>query len=247
MTVPVLAELSSTPEGCLEQRGQVHQVKFDSAALPQFQIYLPACYGANLEAYYPVLYLLHGQGYEDDQWLRLGVAEKADRLMNAEDIPAYLIVMPYDKASWRSVEVDDFGEVFVDELIPFIDENYRTFANAQSRAVGGLSRGAGWAIRYGLTRWDLFGAIGGHSAVIFYRDYRKLEDWLAEIPVDLLPKIYLDIGDQDKERGSVLLFVELLAEEGIPHEWRLYSGDHDEIYWSAHIEEYLRWYGEVFE
>lgn len=250
LSTPALVESSPTPEGCFErseQSGQVHRVTFDSTALPQFHIYLPACYDADHETRYPVLYLLHGQGYEDDQWLRLGVAEQADRLMAAEEIPAYLIVMPFDKASWRSVDDDEFGEALVDELIPYIDENYRTIAERESRALGGLSRGAGWAIRYGLTRWELFDAIGGHSAAIFYRDNGKLDDWLAEIPADSLPKIYLDIGDQDKERGSVFLFVELLAEEGISHEWRLYTGNHDEAYWGAHVEEYLRWYGDIFE
>ncbi|MBT3188824.1 MAG: hypothetical protein HN736_13095 [Anaerolineae bacterium] len=246
-STPTVVASTPTPAGCIEQRGQVHRVTFDSAALPQFHIYLPACYDANLETHYPVLYLLHGQGFNDDQWLRLGVAERADRVMSAEEISAYLIVMPFDKASWRNVDDDEFGEVLVNELLPYIDENYRTLPTRNKRAVGGLSRGAGWAIRYGLKRWKLFGAFGGHSAAIFYKDYSRLDDWLAEIPSNALPKIYLDIGDQDKERGSILQFVDLLTEEGVPHEWRLYTGNHDEIYWATHTEEYLRWYGEVLE
>jgi len=243
---PILAEPSPTPEGCLEQRGQVDRVAFGSEALPQFLIYLPACYDADPDVRYPVLYLLHGQGFEDDQWGRLGVVAAADDLMGMNEIPPYLIVMPFDKASWRSVDDDYFGEALVDELIPYVDEKYRTLARRSYRAVGGLSRGAGWAIRYGLTRWELFGAFGGHSAAIFYKDNGKLDDWLAEIPAVYMPEIYLDIGDQDKEHGSVFLFSELLAEEGVPHEWRLFSGNHDEVYWSAHVADYLRWYGGAF-
>ncbi len=196
---------------------------------------------------YPVLYLLHGAGFEDDQWIRLGVAETTDHLIVDDEIPAYLIVMPYDKYSTRSVDKDDFGDVFVDELIPYIDENYRTIADAEHRAIGGLSRGGGWAIRYGLTRWELFGAIGGHSAAIFYRDGSKLDDWLSEIPRNSLPQIYLDAGDKDQALSIVFSFVDLLAEMGIPHEWRLYAGLHDEAYWGTHVEEYLRWYGFSFE
>ena len=243
---PTLVKPTPTPEGCLEQRGQVHRVAFDSEALPQFMIYLPACYDADPDTLYPVLYLLHGQGFEDDQWIRLGVAVAADDMMWRNEIPPYLIVMPFDKASWRSVEDDYFGEALVAELIPFVDEHYRTLARRDYRAIGGLSRGAGWAIRYGLTRWELFSAFGGHSAAIFYKDNGKLDDWLAEIPAVYMPEIYLDIGDQDKEHGSAFLFTELLVEEGVSHEWRLFSGNHDESYWSAHVDDYLRWYGGVF-
>ena len=242
MVTSALVEPSPTLAGCFEQRGQVETVAFDSVALPQFHIYLPACYDADVETHYPVLYLIHGAGFEDDQWIRLGVAETADNL-SAE----FIIVMPYDKYSTHTVDQDNFGDIFIDDLIPYIDENYRTLAEREHRAIGGLSRGGGWAIRYGLTRWELFSAIGGHSAVIFYRDGSKLEDWLAEIPRDSLPQIYLDAGDKDQALSIVFSFANLLAEIGIPHEWRLFSGFHDETYWSAHIEEYLRWYAEVLK
>ncbi|MBT4841950.1 MAG: hypothetical protein HON91_05880 [Anaerolineae bacterium] len=243
LSVPILAEPSPTPESCIGTRGQVEKIAFDSPALPHFYIYLPECYALDDETDYPVLYLLHGQGYEADQWLRLGMAERAAALMAAEEISPFLIVMPYDKASWRGVDDDQFGEVFVNKLIPYIDENYRTIAKRESRAVGGLSRGAGWAIRYGLKRWGLFGALGAHSPAIFYRDYKKLDDWIAEIPDKYLPQIYIDIGDLDGERGDATNFSELLAEENVIHEWHLYSGAHEESYWQAHIDDYLHWYG----
>ena len=246
-STPALVESSPTPSGCVEQRGQVEKIAFDSVALPQFHIYIPACYGTDTETHYPVLYLLHGAGFEDDQWIRLGAAETADNLIAAGEIPAYLIVMPYDKYSTRSVDKDNFGDVFVDELIPYVDENYRTIADTKHRAIGGLSRGGGWAIRYGLTHWELFSAIGGHSAAIFYSDGSKLEDWLSEIPRDSFPQIYLDAGDNDQALSIVFSFVDLLAEMGVPHEWRLYAGLHDEAYWGAHVEEYLCWYGEILK
>ena len=242
----VLAEPSPTTSPCRGTRGQVEKITFDSPSLTYFYIYLPECYDLDTEIHYPVLYLLHGQGYEADQWLRLGAAEKAADLMDAGKIPPFLIVFPQNEADWLSVNNDQFGTVFANKLVPFIDENYRTIDERESRALGGISRGAGWAIRYGLTRWGLFGAIGAHSAAIFYNDNGKIDDWIADIPINALPQIYVDVGDQDGERGSVTLFAELLAEESIPHEWRLYSGGHDEIYWRAHVEEYLRWYGCTF-
>ena len=243
---PVLPEPSPTPDPCLGTRGQVEKIAFDSPALPQFYIYLPECYQLNTETDYPVLYLLHGQGYEADQWLRLGMAERAAALMTAEEISPFLIVMPYDKASWRSVEVDDFGEVFVNKLIPYIDKHYRTVPDREHRALGGLSRGGGWTLRYGLTRWGLFGALGAHSPAIFYRDYKKIDDWVTEIPIDALPEIYIDIGDQDGEVGDAYNVSNILTDEGIAHKWHLFTGSHDESYWQAHIDDYLNWYGCFF-
>ena len=74
-----------------------------------------------------------------------------------------------------------------------------------------------------------------------------MDDWLEEIPRDSLPKIYLDAGDKDQAFSGVYNFVDLLAEKGVPHEWRLFTGFHDEVYWGVHVDEYLRWYGCVFE
>ena len=247
LSTPILTEPSPTPSICVEQRGHVEEVAFDSVTLPEFYIYLPACYSADVEKHYPVLYLLHGAGFEADQWIRLGAAEKADSLIAADQTLAYLIVMPYEKYSMRIVGDDDFGEVLVDELIPYVDEHFRTLEVRENRAIGGLSRGGGWAIHYGLTRSELFGAIGGHSAAIFRQDSAKLDDWLEEIPRDSLPKVYLDAGDKDQALSGVLSFIDLLAEMGVPHEWRLYSGLHEEAYWRAHVDEYLRWYGNVLE
>ena len=236
-----------TPHPCLGETGQVDVVAFDAEALPQFHIYLPTCYDENPTQRYPVLYLIHGQGYTDEQWVRLGAPSAASQLIAEDKIPPFIIVMPHDKASWRMAPDDYFGEALIDELIPYIDANYRTLIKPESRAIGGLSRGAGWAIHYGLTRWDLFGAFGAHSPAIFYNDNSKLDEWIAAIPPASWPQIYIDIGDNDKEHGSTRLFGDLLMENGVPHEWHLYAGVHTEDYWRAHVAEYLLWYGGVLK
>ncbi len=84
-------------------------------------------------------------------------------------LPPFLIVMPRDRL-WEQPENDPFGEVVVEKLIPLIDRNYRSLSERSYRAVGGLSRGAGWAVHLGLSHWELFGAIGGHSLPVFWSD-----------------------------------------------------------------------------
>ena len=231
-----------TPLACLTQPGRIEQGTLDETNPPQqFIIYLPPCYDERPDLRYPVLYLLHGQTYNDDQWVRLGAVQVADRLITGGDAEPFLIVFPDDRY-WNLQSGPGFGARLVDALIPAIDAQYRTLADRDHRAIGGMSRGAGWALRLGLQRWDLFGTIGLHSLAVFADDRPFLEDWLGLIPPDSWPRLFLDMGDNDSELGFNLKFEGMLTEAGIPHEWYLYPGAHDEQYWSAHVEEYLRWY-----
>jgi enterochelin esterase-like enzyme len=211
----------------------------------EYLVYLPPCYDEMPDVRYPVLYLLHGQTYTDDQWVRLGAVEVMDRLFLEDQVSTFIIVFPDDRY-WNVQAGPGFGERLVDHLIPYVDRNYRTLANRNYRAIGGLSRGAGWALRLGLQRWNLFGTLGLHSLAAFGDDRPYLAYWLDEIPSDSWPNIFIDTGESDSELGFNSLFEDMLTQLGIPHEWHLYPGAHDEAYWEAHVEEYLRWYADVW-
>lgn len=231
---------------CAAAGGQVEQVKIDSQYLDaglRFRVYTPPCYAENMMQLYPVLYLVHGQTFNDDQWDRLGADETTDQLIAAGEVAPFIIVMPYDISS-NQPSLDHFGEAVIEELLPWIDANYRTMDDRDHRAVGGLSRGASWAIHLGLTYPELFGAMGGHSPPVFVEDASKVRGWLDSIPAELMPRIWLDIGERDQHTilDSATWFEGLLDERDIPHEWSLFSGDHSETYWRAHVEMYLRWY-----
>ena len=208
-----------------------------------YRVYLPPCYEESPEQRFPVLYLVHGQSYNDDQWDRLEADETAGRLIATGEIAPLILVMPRDR-TWTQPEEDRFGQAVVEDLIPYIDEHYRSLPDRSHRAVGGLSRGAGWAVHLGLSHWELFGAFGAHSAATFWTDAAQFRTWLNEIPTDSLPRIYLDAGDRDRPEilDAARRFEELLTELAIPHEWYLFPGYHDEAYWTAHTEKYLRWY-----
>ena len=79
-----------------------------------------------------VLYLLHGQAYTDDQWVRLGATTAADRLIANGDISPFLMVMPYER-DWLPPNETKFGDVLVNELVPWIDQQYRTLPDRTSR------------------------------------------------------------------------------------------------------------------
>lgn len=248
-----IASLTATPsaQACQERVGRIETgvVRSDLLRLPmEFRIYLPPCYSQHPKARYPVLYLIHGQNYNDDQWDRLGADETANRLITGGEAAPFIIVMPRDR-NWSQPTEDNFGRVVVESLIPLIDANYRTLAEREGRAIGGLSRGAGWAIHLGLSHWELFSAIGAHSLPLFWTDLAHLREWIAAIPSEALPRIYMDLGDKERPQiaKSANYFEQLLTELGIPHEWHLYPGYHEEAYWKLHLEEYLRWYAEGWQ
>lgn len=239
---------SPTPLACWQQGGKIvtGQVQTELLPLPlDFRVYLPPCYQQERERHYPVLYLIHGQSFNDDQWDRLGADETVDRLVADGQVSPFMIVMPRDRV-WSQPTEDMFGQAVVQALIPWIDQNYRTRTERQYRAVGGLSRGAGWALHLGFSQWELFGSIGMHSLPVFWTDLPDIKPWLDFLTPDLLPRIYMDIGEKDRPQilKSTLWFEGLLTEKGIPHEWHLYPGYHEEAYWEAHVEEYVRWYAE---
>src|SRR5574338_621845 len=86
---------TATPLGCLSQPGRVDEGVLETTRPPQqYQIYLPPCYDQKPNLRYPVLYLLHGQTYTDDQWVRLGAVSAADQLILAGESPPFIIVFP---------------------------------------------------------------------------------------------------------------------------------------------------------
>jgi enterochelin esterase-like enzyme len=236
--------VSPTPTGCAETNGSIEKGVVATALLDKpmrYNVYLPPCYTAETEQRYPVLFLLHGQNFDEQQWLRIGAASAADRLIAAGEVPPFIIVMPFDY-SYKQPTQYRFEEVFLDLLIPQIDRAYRTISDAPHRAIGGLSRGGAWAIHLGIRHPDLFGAVGAHSPAIFYSDMDTMPVRLRDANKEHFPRIFIDIGDHDSEYETARPFAELLNEMNIPHEWHEYVGFHDEKYWSAHVEEYLRWY-----
>lgn len=241
---PSTATPTLTPIACLTKPGTVDQGILESSNPPQeFFIYLPPCYSKRADKRYPVLYLLHGQTYTADQWIRLGAAKALDNLIMSGEAMPFILVFP-DDHYWYTPAGTSFGARLTGELIPFIDETYRTIPDPRFRAIGGMSRGAGWALNLGLTRPDLFSAIGLHSLAVFQRDASKVAGWIQSIPPASRPSIFMDIGDNDQELASATQIEAVFTQLDVSHEWHIYTGEHTEDYWSAHVEEYIRWYAE---
>ena len=248
-STPVLPATTATPSlaptpPCNTQLGQVEEIALDTVRMYEpfkFRVYLPPCYAHEIDRHYPVLYLFHGLFYSDDQWLRIGAVEVVNRLILTGEITPFIMVMPYDP-NQREPGSTSFDEVFMEELLPYIDANYRTLPEPEYKAVGGLSRGAGWAIHFGLTNPTLFGIIGAHSPIIFWEDSGEIGKWLNAIPRNSMPRMYVDIGASDPNPDSAILLENLLMDRNIPHEYHISPGYHTEQYWESQVENYMRWY-----
>ncbi len=212
-----------------------------------FRIYLPVCYDAQGEYEYPVLYFLHGQSFNDDQWDRLGADEALDRLVLAGEVVPFIIVMPKESDYMSNQWDSKYGPAIAEELTVWVDEHYHTCAERQCRAIGGLSRGAAWAMRTGLIYWETFGTIGTHSLAPFRGDFNEAPSWFKKIPEDQLPRIWIDIGVLDVNLDAANTFEVRLTKYRMPHEWHIFLGTHNEDYWQSHVEEYLRWYAEAWK
>ncbi len=226
------------PRECNDQAGTVLSeeinVSISNQSLP-FRIYLPPCYAEDIDQDYPTLYLLHGIQANDSQWVDLGISDLSDNLITSGRVEPFIIIMPWQKTGL------DIENALVEELVPHIDEAYRSRSQPFWRAIGGLSQGGGSALRIGLKHPDVFGVIGLHSPATFY-DTVYISLWIRGISKEDMPRIWIDIGKEDSLRDATLALIALLDELEVPYTSLLPEGDHSPAYWSAHLEEYLLWY-----
>jgi enterochelin esterase-like enzyme len=239
------ASPSPAATACQESKGTILRQEVKSASLKdplKIRLYLPPCFSDHPDEPYPLLILLHGSIFTDDQWDRLGIDETADRLITAGEIRPLLIAMPFEEQTLTNPYQAGFGLALADDLIPWLETQFPVCRERACRAIGGISRGASWAVHLGFTDWKLFGSIGAHSLPPFWGDLNTLPLWLTSIPKDQRPRVFVDVGRDDPYREPASQFEQFLTDNLIPHEWYLYTGGHDETYWSSHVEQYLRWY-----
>jgi len=250
-TAPAVVSVAKLETACAETQGQVMDAYFKSDLVGRQQhyfIYLPPCYDARSEVRYPVVYLLHGIPMDEHHWLDEGLVEAADKLFGSGELPPFLIVLPHgDYALYTATSGGDksFEGVFVSELIPAIDKRFRTLADPEHRAIGGISRGGVWALEIAFKNPELFSAVGGHSPALAVNRATDSYDPMVlakSAPIDDL-RIFLDAGDRDWTRTETQALSKLLAGRYIPHTYTIGKGDHDYPYWATQVEAYLRFYG----
>lgn len=150
--------------------GQLREVFFHSKSTDSERrafVYTPPGYDQDLEKRYPVLYLQHGYGENEYSWGMQGCANVImDNLIAEGKVEPFIIVMTYGMTNdikfggLRDFKIEAFQTVLVDELIPYIDTNFRTLSDQPNRAMAGLSMGGMETKTITLKNLDTFSHIG---------------------------------------------------------------------------------------
>lgn len=239
--------------------GAISEIRYWSPALGirrKAVVYTPPGY-MNGDASYPVLYLVHGAGGSSTSWTDLGAANVImDNLIAGGAALPMIVVMPDGHAPIRALgtmaDTEDFGADLHDVLIPYIDSNFRTVADAPRRAMAGLSMGGRHTIYNGLTRSDHFRFIGIFSMGMGYEsdaqglrpDNGRLNDYLARYDAGLrrsaqeLELVWFGMGTEDFLHFTAAPLNQMMDEYGIEHTYFESGGGHTWINWRDYLERF---------
>src|SRR5690606_34847103 len=168
--------------------GHVHEILFPSESTNTSRsafVYTPPGYQQESSKRYPVLYLQHGYCENETSWPNQGRANLImDNLIAKGKTKPFIIVMTYGMTNdikfgeLRKFDIKPFQTVLVDELIPYIDANFRTLASQENRAMAGLSMGGMETKQITLNRPDVFSHYGLFSGGTYNPDELKEHDGL---------------------------------------------------------------------
>ncbi len=202
-------------------------------------VYLPPHYYASNR--YASLYLLHGIGGDEKEWLNDGGHPEIilDNLIATEKILPMVVIMPNGRASKDDTRADSrnpekvagfaaFEKELFDDLIPFIEKKYSVHKEAQMRAIAGLSMGGGQSLNFALGKPDKFLWVGAFSAAPNTKQPAEL------VPDPELAKrqfIWISCGSEDGLIGNSKRTHDYLTEKGVPHVYYIEPGKHDFKVW----------------
>jgi len=139
----------------------------------KYSVYLPPDYETS-QRYYPVVYLLHGFSDDETGWIQFGEAnEIADKGISEGTFPDCILIMPDGKVTWYFNSADGkdrWEDMFVNELIPFVEKEYRIRGKKEFRAIAGLSMGGYGALILSMRNPDLFSSCVALSSATFSDD-----------------------------------------------------------------------------
>ena len=223
-------------------------------------VYTPAGYERG-KGRYPVLYLLHGMGGDEEAWVATGrVVEIMDNLIASGKAEPMIVVMTngctkhvaapgYSEEGmfrpYMSGSMDGTFEAMFKDVVEWVDATYRTIAKPEKRAIAGLSMGGFHAMQISKHYPDLFDYVGLFSAAIFRGEsgvemYEKLEQRLLR-QFELEPKLYwIAIGSGDFLYDENVEYRELLDRLGCKYTYRESAGGHEWRNWRIYLCEFAQ-------
>lgn len=227
-------------------------------------VYVPPLYEEEPERRFPVLYMHDGQNLFDPAtsfvpgrtWR---VAESADQVIGVNEATPLIVVgiantgehrlAEYTQSADRKMgggEADQYGKLITEELMPFIDQRYRTLQGRENTGMAGSSLGGLVTLYLGLKYADRFGKLGILSPSVWW-NHKSIIGYVNEARPQHRPRIWLDVGDA--EGRKTLADADLLDRRLKANGWRaeidlhyerIAGGTHDEAAWAERVSPMLR-------
>jgi enterochelin esterase family protein len=251
--------------------GTMSKVWYPSPTLGMNQrrmtVYTPAGYDNNTKEKYPVLYLLHGAGGDENAWSELGrAAQILDNLIAQGKAKPMIMVMPNGNGGQQAVPgeypnsmykpsfmnertMDGAIEAaFVKDVVGYVDSHYRTIADKQHRAIAGLSMGGFHSLWISANNPETFDFVGLFSAAISRENpqgeyayiYQDLDKKLTA-QFKKAPKLYyIAIGDKDFLFNDNVNYRSKLDAKGVKYEYWETDGGHEWRNWRKYLNAFLQ-------
>ena len=256
-------ERSAHYDDVVENHGDLHQVWYDSPTLGierRLFVYTPHGYTDKETAKkkYPVLYLLHGAGGDEDAWSSMGrTCQIMDHLIANGEAEPMLVVMPNGNATQRAAQTlglpqaqisrEQAGQMsytnsIVKDIVPYIEANYRVYKDKAHRAVAGLSMGGGHTATVSRDFPGTFDYVGVYSGAV-----GSIKDREGNLNQDMVNKLkaqqkagyklyWIACGNTDFLYQQNLEYMKGLDEIGFTYTWFESEGGHTWDNWRMYLD-----------
>lgn len=225
----------------------------------RLNIYTPPGYDQYTDTKYPVMYIQHGGGEDETGWAVQGKTDIImDNLIAAGKAKPMLVVMSNgnvpspggQRGGYSREGMVGIGNELIQNIVPFVEKNYRVYTDARHRALSGLSMGGGQAFYVGLQHPEVFASVGVFSSGLFggigFMANREF-DAEAQIPGlltkaqsfnDKLDLFYISVGQQDPRIDNTKKAVETFKQHGLEVEFNSFPGAHEWQVWRKSLHDF---------
>lgn len=234
--------------------GQVRSIYYYAKSTNEWRhalVYTPAEYEKGKKKY-PVLYLQHGMGEDETGWSKQGHMQHImdNAIANGEAVPMIVVMESGDvKAPFRggdnrqgfSSYGASFYKVMINDLIPYIDANFRTKTDRDHRAMAGLSWGGHQTFDLVMNNMDKFSYMGAFSGAIFGLDTKTAYDGKFANGDEFNKKIhYLFLSCGSEENFGTEKLAESLRNCGVKVDFQVSPGTHHEwLTWRRGLKQFI--------
>ncbi len=234
---PLIHSLQNVPHGRIAYN-YYHSKSLDLER--PLVIYTPPGYDENPTKKYPVLYLIHGMTDTHETWFKVGrVNDILDNLIAQKKAEPMIIVMPYANAlpdlmqknpgqTFDIMGTDLVTNEIMKEIIPYVEQNYRTLNTADKRAVAGFSLGGRQTLAAGLGNPDMFSYVCAFAPAIFGNgiDESFNTTYASADKLKKLKLLWVSCGKEDSLYQGSLALLDALKKRGIKYQEYFTPGGH---------------------